>query len=107
MIEVHLYGRLRRLAPDPRGDREAVVHLDARPGETVSSVLERLGVQTGEIAHIFLNGALLTTCNSMAPWLRYQRVREDLPTCEPNLDTPVRDGDRLGLFGRDMAMLVV
>jgi hypothetical protein len=77
------------------------------PGETVGSVLERLGVRTEEIAHIFLNGALLTTCNSMAPWLRYQRVREDVPTCEPNLDTPVQDGDRLGLFGRDMAMLVV
>jgi len=107
MIEVHLHGRLRRLASDPRGDREVVVHLDARPGETVGSVLERLGVRTEEIAHIFLNGALLTTCNSMAPWLRYQRVREDVPTCEPNLDTPVQDGDRLGLFGRDMAMLVV
>lgn len=107
MIEVRLYGRLRRLAPDPRGDREAVIRLEVRPGETVGSVLERLGVPTDEIAHVFLNGRLLTTCNSMAPWLRYQRVREDVPTCEPALDTPVREGDRIGLFGRDMAMLVV
>jgi len=107
MIEVHLYGKLRRLAPDPRGDRDCVIQLEARPGETVGSVLERLSIRTEEVAHIFLNGKLLTTCNSMAPWLRYQRTREDVPTCELNLDYPVKDGDRLGIFGRDMALLVV
>ncbi len=107
MVEIRLYGKLRRFGPDPRGDRETVVHLELRPGETVGGALARLGIPPEEIAHIFLNGALLTTCNSMAPWLRYQRVREDVPTCAPNLDHPLRDGDRLGLFGRDMAMLVV
>ncbi len=107
MIEVRLYGKLRRFGPDPRGDREAIVRLEAKPGKTVGDVLARLGIPQTEIAHIFLNGRLLTTCNSMAPWLRYQRVREDVPTCEPNLDHPLCDGDRLGLFGRDMAMLVV
>jgi hypothetical protein len=107
MIEVHLYGNLRRYAPDPRPDRESVVRVDPRPEETVGTLLERLGVRPEEVAHIFLNGALLTTCNSMAPWLRYQQVREDDPTCEPGLDTPVREGDRMGVFGRDMAMLVV
>lgn len=107
MIEIRLYGKLRRLAPDPRADQETVMWLEAQPNQTVGAVLERLGISTGEIAHIFLNGALLTTCNSMAPWLRYRQVREDIPSCEPALDTPLRDGDRMGLFGRDMAMLVV
>lgn len=107
MVEVRLYGKLRRFGPDPRGDRETVVFLEAGPGETVGRALARLGIPQEEIAHIFLNGRLLTTCNSMAPWLRYQRVQEDVPTCEPNLDHPLRDGDRLGIFGRDMAMLVV
>jgi len=107
MIEIHLYGKLRRFGPDPRGDRETVVRLDVRPQETVGSVLEQLGITPDEIAHVFLNGALLTTCNSMAPWLRYRQVREDFSPCIPALDTPVQDGDRLGLFGRDMAMLVV
>ncbi|MCS7282393.1 MAG: hypothetical protein NZ769_03390 [Anaerolineae bacterium] len=107
MIEVRLYGKLRRFGPDPRGDRETVVYLEAESGETVGSALARLGIPQAELAHIFLNGRLLTTCNSMAPWLRYQRVREDVPTCESNLDHPLHDGDRLGLFGRDMAMLVV
>ncbi len=107
MIEVYLYGRLRRFAPEPRADREAVVRLEVQPGETVGSVLERLGIGLDEVAHVFLNGALLTTCNSMAPWLRYQRAREDIFPCGPGLDTPVHEGDRLGVFGRDMAMLVV
>lgn len=107
MIEVRLYGKLRRFGSDPRGDRETVVYLETGPGETVGDALARLSIPQAEIAHIFLNGRLLTTCNSMAPWLRYQRVREDIPTCEPNLDYPLRDGDRLSLFGRDMAMLVV
>lgn len=107
MVEVRLYGKLRRFGPDPRGDREAVIRLEVHPDETVGQVLERIGIPQVEVAHIFLNGALLTTCNSMAPWLRYRRVREDVPTCELNLDHPLQNGDRLGLFGRDMAMLVV
>lgn len=107
MVEIRLYGKLRRFGPDPRGDQETVIRLEIRPGERVENLLDRIGVPPAEVAHIFLNGALLTTCNSMAPWLRYPRVREDVPTCEPNLDHPLKDGDRLGLFGRDMAMLVV
>ncbi|HEY76159.1 MAG TPA: MoaD/ThiS family protein [Thermoflexia bacterium] len=107
MVEVYLYGKLRRYAPDPRPDRESVVRLEVRPGDTVETVLERLGIRPEEVAHLFLNGALLSTCNSMAPWLRYQAARGEVPACEPAWDTPVSDGDRLGIFGRDMALLVV
>lgn len=107
MVEIRLYGKLRRFGPDLRGDQETVIYLEAKPSEAVGDVLTRLGIPLEEISHIFLNGRLLATCNSMAPWLRYQRVREDIPTCELNLDHPLRDGDRLGLFGRDMALLVI
>lgn len=107
MVEIRLYGKLRRFGPNPRYDQETVVRLEVGLGETVRSVLARLGIPQAEIAHVFLNGRLLTTCNSMAPWLRYQQVQKDVPTCEPGLDYPIHDGDRLGLFGRDMAMLVV
>lgn len=107
MVEVHLYGRLRRFGPELRGDKDTVVKLKLKGGETVGDVLKRLGIPAEEIAHVFLNGRLLTTCNSMAPWLRYQKVEEGLPTGKLNFDYPVREGDRLGLFGRDMAMLVV
>jgi len=107
MVEVHLYGSLRRYAADPRPDRESVVRLAPQPGEAVGTLLERLGIPPAEIGHIFLNGTLLFTRNNMAPWLGYQQARAGAPTQAQGLDFPVRDGDRLGLFAQDMAMLVV
>lgn len=101
MVEVHLYGELRRHAADPRGDGESVVQLTPGPGETVRSVLEQLGVAQEDVCHVFLNGALVTSRNSMAPWLRYREAGGE------GLSTPIGDGDRLGLFARDMALLVV
>ena len=101
MVEIHFYGKLRRYSPEPRMDRESVVFLELRPGDTVRTVLQKLGVPSDEVFQVFLNGKILLTGNSMAPWLRY-------PFAEgQGLDTPLKDGDRLGLFGRDMPMLVV
>jgi hypothetical protein len=105
MIEVHLYGSLRRHAPDPRPDRESVVRLEPQPGETVGTTLERLVISPAEVYHVFLNGTLLYTRNSMAPWLEYQQTGD---SARPQrLDTPVQSGDRLGLFACDMGLLVV
>ena len=109
-MEIHLYGSLRRYAPDSRPDRESVVRLEPQPGETVGTVLERLGVSPAEVYNIFLNGALLSTRNSMAPWLKYQQVHSG--ACgqisrAQGLDTPIQSGDRVGLFARDMGLLVV
>ena len=102
MVEVHLYGSLRRHAPDPRPDRESVVRLELQPGDTVKTTLERLSISPAEVYHLFLNGALLFTRNSMAPWLKYQEGHFN-----NGLDTPVQESDRLGLFARDMGLLVV
>ena len=107
MIEVHLYGSLRCYAPNSRPDQESVVRLEPRPRETVRTVLERLGIPPAEVCHIFLNGALLSTRNSMAPWLRYRQAREGVPNRDLGLDVPVQPDDRLGLFAHDMALLVV
>jgi len=117
MVEVHLYGSLRRHAADPRPDRESVVRLEAHDRDTVGTVLERLGVLPADVCHVFLNGVIVSTRNSMAPWLRYRQVHARTPErvaadChssgpDPGLDVPVRPGDRLGLFARDMALLVV
>jgi len=101
MVEVHLYGKLRRHAPDARASSESVVQLEPRPGETVRGVLERVGIPREDVCHIFLNGAILSTQNSMAPWLRYPQAQGE------EWDTPVRNGDRLGVFARDMALLAV
>jgi len=107
MVEIHLYGSLRRYAPDPRPDRESVVHLEPQPEETVGTLLERLGISSAEIYHVFLNGALLSTRNSMAPWLNYQQVRGGAPNRDLGLDAPVQDSNRVGLFASDMGLLVV
>ena len=104
-IEIHLYGKLRHYAPDPRADRENVVRITFKAGDTVRAALERAGIAEGEICHIFLNGALFSTHNSMAPWLGYRQAQENVHQRET--DIALKPGDRLGIFGHDMAALVV
>jgi hypothetical protein len=41
----------------------------------------------------------------MASWIGHQKVRND--PFNWDLDIPVNSGDRIGLFGRDMAALVI
>jgi hypothetical protein len=41
----------------------------------------------------------------VAYWIRYQQVHEN--PLEWKLNIPVEAGDRIGLFGRDMAVLVI
>jgi hypothetical protein len=106
-VEVYLYGALRRHAPDVRANRESIVQLEPRPGETVATLLERLDIHAAEVCHVFLNGALLHTDNSMAPWLGYQEVPRAGSAACAGLDTSLKPGDRLGLFAHDMALLVV
>ncbi len=103
MLEIHLYGSLRRYAPDSRPDRESIVRFEPQPGDTVGTTLERLGISFEQICHVFLNGTLLSTKNSMAPWLKYQQTGARAR----GLDTPIQPGDRLGLFARDMGLLVI
>jgi hypothetical protein len=87
-----------------------VVRLDVEDDETIATVLERVGVPPDDICHVFLNGAILSTQNAMAPWLNYQHAgggsvgRSD---AAESLDARVHDGDRLGVFAHDMALLVV
>ncbi len=101
MLDIHLYGKLRRYAKDTRASAQSVLRLDPRSDETVRSVLRRIGIDPEAVCHVFLNGTIAFTRNSMAPWLRYQE------TYGEGLDTPVGAGDRVGLFARDMALLVV
>lgn len=101
MIDIHLYGELRRYAKETGAQSESVIRLSAEPADTVRSVLRRVGISPNEVCHVFLNGTLLFTRNSMAPWLQYQETKAG------GIDAPLVDGDRLGLFARDMALLVV
>jgi len=107
VIELHLYGDLRRYGQGKTASSESVIQLPISNGETVGSVLHKVGIDPTEIGHIFLNGKLLNTRCSMAPWLGYQSARERIPIGGSYLDAPIHPGDRLGVFPTKMAMLVV
>ncbi len=80
-IEVHLYGKLRRVAACPDTAGECVVSVPVAEGATIGEVLAQLGVALEETSNHFLNGEL------SAPTRR------------------VKPGDRLGVFPDDMATL--
>lgn len=82
MVELHLYGRLRRFAEkrDPTGD--SVVLVPVRADDTVAAVTERLGIPKEELGtNLFVNG-------------HYS-----------HLSRHVHPGDRIGLFPTDMNLL--
>ncbi len=107
MVRVHLYGDLRRYGNQPRADRDTIVTLPVPDRSTIAQVLAEIGIAPQEVAQIFLNNELLKPGSSMAPWLGYQTAEERLPASGAHLETSIRSGDRLGLFPRRMAMLVV
>ena len=82
MIEIHLYGKLRRFSDQKSPLHESIVFLDVRDGDSIRSVVERIGIPFGELgSNIFLNGEY------------------------SGLERPVKDRDRLGLFPNDMQLL--
>jgi hypothetical protein len=84
VIEVHLYGRLRRLAAQSGVHRPSIVWAGIEEGP-VAQVLEALGIDRSAVGNIFING-------------RYDPAA---------LERTVRSGDRLGVFPRDMRLLYV
>ena len=105
MAEIHLYGKLRRFAPDSRPTGNSVIYLDTIENETLEAVLKRACLDIDEIYTIFLNSKLLTTHNTMAQYLGYQQAYENCYNWD--LSIVIKNDDRLGLFGIDMAALVV
>jgi hypothetical protein len=107
VIEIHLYGDLRRYGEQPRTDRPTVIHLPVGGTPTVAQVLRQIGIAPQEVGQIFLNHKLLNTGFSMAPWLGYLNADERIPASGGYLEASVRSGDRLGLFPVIMTMLVI
>ena len=86
MIDVRLYGSLRRFSENPAVTDESVAWAPAEPGDTVAMVLRRLGIDPEqEVGNIFVNGRYSFTARQIA----------------------VQDGDRLGVFPRNMSLLYV
>jgi hypothetical protein len=103
MVEVHLYGKLRRYAEEYRPMQDTVILLESDDADTLGLVLERTGIPINEVNHVFFNAKLLATRNRMGSFYGYPQVGADLSGWD--LDVAVGDGDRIGLFGKDMAIL--
>ncbi len=105
MVEIHLYGKLRKLSLDAASSQKGVFEINPEKGETIGLLLQRLDIPVDDVYSLFLNHKLLAARSGMAMWLRHQQVNET--PFDWDLKAPVKTGDRIGLFGRDMAALVV
>jgi len=75
VIEVHLYGKLRRFAENQDPTRDFIIYVSVREGETIEDIVQRMGIRHEELgSNIFLNGEY------------------------SSLTRKVRCGDRLGIF---------
>jgi hypothetical protein len=81
VIEVRLYGKFRRLVPNATPMEDAVTTAPVQDGDTIEDVLRRLGIDVGEVSHLFLNA-------------EYSGRRRR-----------INAGDRLGVFPREMGLL--
>ena len=105
MVEIRLYGKLRRHVKGNHANRDNAIRVTPESDESLEALLARHEIPVDEIYSIFLNSKLLATRTGMATWIGYQQVRAD--PFDWNLNVTVKDADRIGLFGRDMAALVI
>lgn len=105
MIAIHLYGKLRRHAPENSPSGNSIIEVDAKENESLQMLLKRVGIGIDELYTIFINAKLLISRTRMATFLGYQQVFEE--NCQGwDLAVIINDGDRIGLFGPDMPALV-
>lgn len=105
MIEIHIYGKLRKKMGDSMKSGHGVLKLPPQSDETMASLLKRAGIATDDVYSLFLNAKLLAARSNMVRWLGYQQTGTNPLAWD--LSVRVRSGDRVGVFGRDMAALVV
>jgi len=84
MIEVHLYGKLRRFTNNQDPTRDSIRYVPVREGDNIREIIKRIGIPPEEVGkNMFLNGEY------------------------SHLGRLVKDGDRLGLFPDNMDMIIV
>jgi len=105
MIEIRIYGKLRQVARDIPTDSDNVIRVSPKPNETLAALLARLDIPVEKIYSIFFNSKLLAARSGMASMVGYPQVRGN--PYDWDLNVAVNPTDRIGLFGRDMAALVV
>jgi len=105
MVEIRIYGKLRRYVQDISSDHDNVIRIAPEPNETLETLLARLDIPVEKIYSIFFNSKLLAARSGMASMVGYPQVRGNPYNWDLNLT--LKTSDRIGLFGRDMAALVV
>jgi len=84
VIEVHLYGKLRRFTDNLDPARDSIINITSENGDSIADIIQRIGIPCNEVGtNIFLNG-------EYSPQSR-----------------KVHSGDRLGIFPDDMQMILV
>ena len=82
MVEIHLYGKLRRFTDNQDPTRDSIVYMPVEEEDTIEDIIRRIGIPLGEIgSNIFLNGEYSA------------------------MERRVKAGDRLGVFPDDMQLL--
>jgi hypothetical protein len=82
MIEVHLYGKLRRFTDNRNPSQDSIVTVPVKDGDSIETIARRIGIPLEELGkNIFLNGEYSA------------------------LSRKVSNGDRLGIFPDDMQLL--
>jgi len=84
MIEVHLYGKLRRFTDNQEPTRDSIIYTPVEEGDTIKDIIRHIGIPLEALgSNIFLNGEYSA------------------------LGRKVKDGDRLGVFPTDMQLLMI
>ena len=104
-VDIRLYGKLRHFVKEAEAGHDNLMRIAPHPEETLQQLLARIGIPLEEIFTIFLNSRLLASRSKMAYWMRYQQVNAN--PLDWKLEVAVKAGDRIGIFGRDMAALVI
>ena len=82
MIEVHLYGKLRRFTDNLDPSQDSIIYVPVKNGDSIERIVRHIGIPFAELgSNIFLNGEYSA------------------------LSRKVHDGDRLGIFPDNMQLL--
>ena len=81
MLEIHLYGILRKLVEGSKASEDTIMHVEYKDGESFAELIERLGIEQSRIGDCFINGILANPSNLL------------------------HDNDRIGLFPFNMILI--
>ena len=90
MVEIRLYGKLRRYAND---SPDSIIRLSSESNETLENLLKRLGIPLDDIYSIFHNSKLLAARSGMARWIGYRQVGSN--PYDWDLSVTVQPSDRI------------